>query len=112
MIDGMTILSQTEVTTVHYNILACLIIGLIVGVAITFLVYRGFDDDSLLFSILFALIPSLICGLIGGIILSSCEPTGQYEYKVLFDDSVTIQEIYENYNVVGQDGEIWIITDK
>ena len=38
--------------------------------------------------------------------------TGRYEYKVLIEDGVEMKEFYERYNVIEQDGEIWIIEDK
>lgn len=38
--------------------------------------------------------------------------TGRNQYKVLIDDSVSFNEIAENYKIVGQDGEIYILEDK
>ena len=38
--------------------------------------------------------------------------TGKNQYKVLIDDSVSFNEIAENYEIVGQDGEIYILEDK
>ena len=39
-------------------------------------------------------------------------PTGRYEYKVILDETYPATQLYENYEVVGQDGKIWIIQDK
>ena len=38
--------------------------------------------------------------------------TGINQYKVLIDDSVSFNEIAENYKIVGQDGDIYILEDK
>ena len=38
--------------------------------------------------------------------------TGKNQYKVLIDDSVSFNEIAENYKIVGQDGDIYILEDK
>lgn len=38
--------------------------------------------------------------------------TGRNQYKVLIDDSVSFNEIAENYKIVGQDGDIYILEDK
>ena len=38
--------------------------------------------------------------------------TGRNQYKVLIDDSVSFNEIAEKYEIVGQDGEIYILEDK
>ena len=39
-------------------------------------------------------------------------PTGRYRYECTIDRSVSIQYIYDNYKVVEQRGELWILEDK
>lgn len=39
-------------------------------------------------------------------------PIGEYEYKVIIDDNVSMTEFYEHYEVVDQDGKIFIIREK
>ena len=34
------------------------------------------------------------------------------QYECIIDDSVSINEVYEKYNVIEQDGKIWTIEDK
>lgn len=34
------------------------------------------------------------------------------QYECIIDDSVSINEIYENYNVIEQRGKIWVLEDK
>lgn len=46
------------------------------------------------------------------IIQSYTKPTGRYKYKVTIDESVSMIEVYEKYNVIKQDGKIWTIEDK
>lgn len=38
--------------------------------------------------------------------------TGRNQYKVLIDDSVSFNEITENYKIVGQDKDLYILEDK
>lgn len=38
--------------------------------------------------------------------------TGRNQYKVLIDDSVSFNEIAENYEIVGQDEDLYILEDK
>lgn len=38
--------------------------------------------------------------------------TGRNQYKVLIDDSVSFNEIAEKYEIVGQDGDMYILEDK
>lgn len=37
---------------------------------------------------------------------------GRYRYEVTINENVSIQDIYEKYNVIEQDGKKWIIEDK
>ena len=34
------------------------------------------------------------------------------QYECIIDDSVSINEVYENYNVIERRGKIWILEDK
>lgn len=34
------------------------------------------------------------------------------QYECIIDDSVSINEIYENYNIIEQRGKIWVLEDK
>lgn len=38
--------------------------------------------------------------------------TGRYEYQVLLDETVNINELASHYDIIGQDGLIWTIQDK
>lgn len=40
------------------------------------------------------------------------KPTGRYEYKVLISEDASFTELYQKYEVTGQDEEIWILEDK
>ena len=41
------------------------------------------------------------------------QPTGKYEYTVLIDDSKTnVLDFTNKYEIVRQEGELWIIKDK
>ena len=39
-------------------------------------------------------------------------PSGRYQYEAVIQDDVSIQEVYEHYNVIEQKGKIWILEDK
>ena len=34
------------------------------------------------------------------------------QYECIIDDSVSINEVYENYNVLERRGDIWVLEDK
>ena len=63
----------------------------------------------------------IVCGLVAtflvlfltiGIWSPKAVPTGRYEYKVTLDETYPATQLYEEYEVVGQDGKIWIIQEK
>ena len=67
--------------------------------------------DSIVLQTLSAVL--LIMTLIADLSLIFYEvPTNRYRYEVTIDESVTITEIYDNYDVIEQRGDIWILEDK
>ena len=38
--------------------------------------------------------------------------TGEYRYECIIDDSVSYNEVVENYKIVEQRGDIWVLEDK
>ena len=38
--------------------------------------------------------------------------SGRNRYECLIDDTVSFVEVAENYNIVGQRGELWILEDR
>lgn len=43
---------------------------------------------------------------------SKGEPTGKYKYEVKISDSTTFKEVTDNYKIIDNRGEIWILEDK
>lgn len=105
---GVEILNQIEVVETQIGI------GLgwvfLIGVAIFALIFVicGFDE----------------VGAIGGAIVGVCiaivmvlataeeVPTGEYQYEVIVEDTVNLQEFYDYYDVVGQRGEIFVVKER
>ena len=52
----------------------------------------------------------LIAGFISMIVTDGYSQRNQYE--VILDDNYPASELYKNYNIVEQRGEIWVIEDK
>lgn len=57
---------------------------------------------------------TIIVGLITGVMfeIAVAVPTDRYEYKVLIDDSVSMTEFHERYDLISVDGQIYTIRDK
>lgn len=105
--QGINILNQTEIMTYsNFNggIILISFIGLIVCVII------AFDNCDEWISTMLGCIFGIIFALF--VIIGETEPTGRYRYECIIDKSVSIQDIYDNYKVVEQRGELWILEDK
>lgn len=57
---------------------------------------------------------TIIVGLITGVMfeIAVAVPTDRYEYKVLIDDSVSMTEFHERYDLISVNGQIYTIRDK
>ena len=39
-------------------------------------------------------------------------PTGEYQYEILIDDTVSFTDVTEKYNIIEQRGEIFVVEEK
>lgn len=105
----MEILNTTVVTeTVSWYGTTIMILGIAAG----FLFAMGKDCiDS--WGIL-AIIGAIMCVIVL-VVIGCWEPqveTDRKRYEVTIDESVSLIEIYEKYDVIEQKGKIWILEDK
>ena len=106
--QGLEVLNKTVVTETPYwgEIFVCSSIFLIV---IFFIILA--NTNSTVLQIISAVL--IVLTIIIDAILCSFEvPTDRYRYEVTIDKNVTIEEIYENYDVIEQRGDIWVLEDK
>ena len=105
--EGINILNQTEILTFSGLWIVALIGVLLAGViciSIGILCeWNWLDIIGVIWIIVF-----FIMTWVG----PAEVPTGRYKYEVLIDETVSVTELYEKYEIVGQDGKIWIIEDK
>ena len=114
MLEGITILSQTEIFTINEKFKIPTIIALIVAVLSVIIAH--------IVSCYFGKTTTYICVVISFIfitIFSSCgfalfskTPTGKYEYQVTIADNVSMNDFYEKYEVIKVEGEIYTIKEK
>ncbi len=105
MIDGITILNQTEImaSNMPFWLFATIIlVSASIGSAIAI---RSYDA-------MLGVLVAIILFIVGLGILYSEEPTGRYKYECLIDESVSITEVYGHYEIVEQRGDIWVLEDK
>ena len=116
--NGVEILSMTEVVTEYtYNywlagiIYLLLVIGCGIFGAVVYYVncgnwLEGAGIGILLSGILGLFIFAVVC-------VASQEPIAyETQYKVLLDESIQLTEFLEKYEILGQDGKIYIIRER
>lgn len=108
MLEGITILNKTAVTGLPAWVSVLAFVIFFIG-AIVFAVSMILDGPVRV------TVSSLMIGLIVMIayVISSCTvKTGEYRYECTIDDSVSYNEVVENYKIVEQRGDIWVLKDK
>lgn len=109
MIEGMKILTQTELTRKPNWAIATLIV-LMVAIVIL-LVLTIYSENFIKFgiSLCLCIIASIVVMIVGNI---HKVPTGIKEYQVTFDENVSIQEVYDKYEIIEVNQNLWKIRDK
>ena len=108
MIDGITVLNQTEIMTDPDCFLVVVIVGVILGFALFVLGLRT-HNDILVISGLISLLATIVSM---PVMLCFAKPSGLYKYEVTIDEPVDFVDMYERYEVIGQRGDIWVLEDK
>ena len=100
MIEGITVLNVESIN--RFPVYFWIIMAAIIIVTLSFC-------NSDLFVIVF-----IISILLTVITCTFTEPvpTGQHKYEVMIDETVSISEVYSNYRIIEQRGDIWVLADK
>lgn len=110
MLEGIEVLNKTEIMCPPTWALLLLFITMIVAVIFVFAALIGEKYDLYV-----AFISLLLLLLIVGSCILCCvleKPTGKYEYKVTIDDSVSMNEFNERYEIIEVEGRIYTIKEK
>lgn len=117
MLEGIEVLNKVEIMEspmwVIVVIIVLFIISLIsLGMGIVDAIEDITDGHCWIFIVVttIAYIAILIMGNADNKLLT--EPTGKYEYQVTIDDSVSINELLEKYEIIEVNGKIYTIRDK
>lgn len=112
MIDGVTVLNKIAIMGIPAWATAIFVVLFFGFGGGSFLVanIRIKKDKSLIPALLCA--AAAICAFVVGMVLDCNVNTDRYKYECIIDDSVSISELYDHYDVVEQRGDIWVIKDK
>lgn len=108
MAEGITILNKTAVTGLPTWVLVLAFLIFFIGL-IVFAVSMILDGPVWITtsSLMISLIVMVACGT-----FKHTVKTGEYRYECTIDDSVSYNEVVENYKIVEQRGDIWVLEDK
>ena len=115
--NGVEILSSETIyqTEVYWWLIIVIpIIGLLIGLILSIVswVKDGFDDQLILLTIGL----TVACFVLGFALTVATEcktDTVDYiEYKVTIDDSVSMNEFLDKYEILGQEGKIYTVKER
>ena len=111
MIDGITVLNNVIISDFNPVPWLCLFIGLLfVALVITYIKLDDFDKKNLLgvwWYGIFALALILLILFVSDILFSKVDAI-----QCTIEDNVSINEVYDNYDVIDKQGEIWTLREK
>lgn len=108
---GVDILTKTEIFIMPTWWKIAMIVTVVVGgIAIPIAITESLDYCvSVICSILSVACVAMFALLIFG---EHRVSTGRYRYQAVISDEVSLNDIYERYEIVKQDGRLWTLEDK
>ena len=109
--DGITILNTTIVDDYARWVLPTVLALGVICIMSFVLMLTSKDNRVIIFGII-----SLVAIIATPIIIIASKThwrtNERNQYECIIDDSVSINEVYEKYNVIDRRGKIWILEDK
>ena len=108
----MTILQTVEIVekTWGWSWLGLAIGVLAIGLMITFFFFDN-DSDSAMAAL--SLFLCIVLTVASALVFANAKEKDRYnKYQVLLDDSISVNELYENYEVIEQEGITFWVEDK
>lgn len=104
---GIELLNQTEIVSANGDI--CIAIAFIVLMVVFFIcMFTFYCTKQTEIDWLSIPIAAFIAVIVGWNAYEET-PTGEYQYQVTIDDSVSLTEFYGKYNIIEQNGKIYTI---
>ncbi len=106
MLNGIEVLNKVEMYK-RFPIILIIPIMIFFALSIIMISENGLKNEII--SILFAI--CFLISLTTGLIINS-QPSGIIQYQVTIDESVSMVEFNELYDVIEVEGKIWTIVEK
>lgn len=112
--DGVTILNIIEVTGVSKNVIIATLICFVVALFITFIL--KVSEDSIFDIFLLILLIGDVFGLFACFFVGTYQienhKTGEIQYEVTVDNSVSMTEFNKKYEIIEQRGDIFVVKER
>lgn len=111
--NGITILNTTIVDECAQWVVPTVVaIGVVCIVALVLMLNSDNSSSGVIIFGTISLLAMIAMSIIIGISESHWRTNERNQYECIIDDSVSINEVYENYNVIERRGDIWVLEDK
>lgn len=108
MLEGITILNEYPIVDYEFNFLAGAIAAIIVFTVLCIVFgHEGISFDVAPFIALILIAAATFSGV--GAVFVKKVPTSAKEYQVTIEDYVSINDVYDYYEIVDKEGDIWTI---
>ena len=105
--SGVEILEMTPILEWHaWTYVVAIIASIVLGIV----GYVLSKEPLLLIAI--AVVVFFICAIIFGCLGVGSYETGRYEYTVIVDDSVQVNEFFAKYEVIDRTGKVFTVIDR
>ena len=103
-IKGIEVLDKAEINDIPLQglFVVGLLVFFIVAIVGTIITDGEYPAAIVIISVLACCVTSFVF----------IRPTGEYKYKVTIDDTVSLNEFYEKYEIIDQEGKIYTIKFK
>lgn len=120
MLDGINVLNTIELTKMVSNpiwdyVCNVSLIICVIGIVLMGSCLIGNENDIIGTIGLLMTMGFILLALISALISKNTEkevPTGEYEYQVTIDESVSMVDFTSKYDIIRVDGEIYTIREK
>lgn len=110
--DGITILNTSIVDDYARWVLpTVLALGIVCICTFLLMLNTSGGTDTICLGIV-SLLSLIVVFIIVVVSKSHWRINERNQYECIIDDSVSINEVYENYNVIERRGDIWVLEDK
>ena len=93
-------------------IIFALVVALLIAIFIATLISEICEDASMVYIVIFSVLLIIASIVEYNLVRILKEPTEYNRYEVILDDDYPVKGLYDNYRVIEQRGEIWVIEDR